>query len=265
MQPGSKYLRLGRASEEEPLTVLHAIARKRKTQSPGPTQLHKLPQVSLLSEKSFEDKLPPEVESARLQLCHTLQTSLKPDGNQRYITPSSQISAFNKISKVEVLQEKRQCNSVEAQPETVIGDAIVQLASDSNYNIHFPWRRGRFNLHAGIGGSLNSVLNDLENIWDWTLSEKLGIPRKTRSHFRAIIIIPALFDKRQTHELMTLVLHKLQFSHAFVVYDHVCATFGSALSYACVVDIGDQKISISCVEEGVSIPETKVNSKVFSY
>lgn len=34
--------------------------------------------------------------------------------------------------------------------------------------------------------------------------------------------------------------------------ESVCATFGSGLSSACVVDVGDQKTSLSCVEDGVS-------------
>lgn len=32
----------------------------------------------------------------------------------------------------------------------------------------------------------------------------------------------------------------------------MCATFGSGLSSACVVDVGDQKTSLCCVEDGVS-------------
>ena len=31
------------------------------------------------------------------------------------------------------------------------------------------------------------------------------------------------------------------------------------LGYACVVDVGDQKTSISCVEDGISHPETRIH------
>lgn len=34
--------------------------------------------------------------------------------------------------------------------------------------------------------------------------------------------------------------------------ESVCATFGAGVSSACVVDIGDQKTAISCVEDGLS-------------
>lgn len=38
----------------------------------------------------------------------------------------------------------------------------------------------------------------------------------------------------------------------------MAATFGSGLSYACVVDIGDQKTSVSCVEDGICHFNTRV-------
>lgn len=42
-------------------------------------------------------------------------------------------------------------------------------------------------------------------------------------------------------------------SVALIVHqESVCAAFGSGLSSACVVDVGDQKTSVCCVEDGVS-------------
>jgi actin-related protein len=43
-----------------------------------------------------------------------------------------------------------------------------------------------------------------------------------------------------------------------MLQDHVAATFGAGLGYACVVDIGDQKTSVSCVEDGISHRNTRV-------
>lgn len=42
--------------------------------------------------------------------------------------------------------------------------------------------------------------------------------------------------------------------------DHVAATFGAGLGYACVVDVGDQKTSVSCVEDAISHPATRVSA-----
>ncbi|KAF2347925.1 Actin family [Trinorchestia longiramus] len=41
------------------------------------------------------------------------------------------------------------------------------------------------------------------------------------------------------------------------VEDHVAATFGSGVGSACVVDVGDQQTSVSCVEDALSIPSSR--------
>lgn len=43
----------------------------------------------------------------------------------------------------------------------------------------------------------------------------------------------------------------------------MAATFGAGLGYACVVDVGDQKTSVSCVEDGISHPNTRFDYPFF--
>lgn len=88
IHPGSLNLRIGRASDLNPVTVLHAIARRR------------LPN----GQKYQDDFLPArcelsntqEIEEARLAVSHTLQSCLQSDGRRRYATPPQQIAAFNR-------------------------------------------------------------------------------------------------------------------------------------------------------------------------
>ena len=42
-----------------------------------------------------------------------------------------------------------------------------------------------------------------------------------------------------------------------VLQESVCATFGAGLPYACVVDVGDQKTSVCCVDDGMSQHATR--------
>ena len=46
-----------------------------------------------------------------------------------------------------------------------------------HFNVHFPFRHGDLNIHSGIGGSLSSVLADLETIWGHCIVNLLEIPR----------------------------------------------------------------------------------------
>ncbi|KAI8513665.1 Actin- protein 8 [Branchiostoma belcheri] len=75
-----------------------------------------------------------------------------------------------------------------------------------------------YNVHwpmSGTGGSLTAVLADLETIWTTAIEKFLDIPVK---------------DLKES----------------------VCATFGSGVASACVVDVGDQKTAVCCVEDGLS-------------
>ena len=187
--PGSRNLRIGRGTDPEPQTILQAIARKRRVSNNGfqnSNLTHTDTMIPLIGGSSEPSaKLPPEIESARLQLCHTLQTSLKSDGSSRFATPTQQTSAFNKQSVAEVVPDAEievASNPLSwiglFQKDTIIGDDVIKISTMKDYNIHFPWRRGHLNLHAGIGGSLSSVLSDLEDIWSWSIVEKLGISLK---------------------------------------------------------------------------------------
>ena len=42
----------------------------------------------------------------------------------------------------------------------------------------------------------------------------------------------------------------------------MCSTFGCGQSSACVVDVGDQKTSICCVEDGLVIPGSRLNKLI---
>jgi actin-related protein 8 len=48
-------------------------------------------------------------------------------------------------------------------------------------------------------------------------------------------------------------------------HESVCATFGAGVSSACVVDIGDQKVSVSCVEDGNSTKNTRYVVYMYMY
>ena len=46
------------------------------------------------------------------------------------------------------------------------------------YNVHWPIRHGRFNLHSGVGGTATAIAQDLEEIWANAIHTLLEIPVK---------------------------------------------------------------------------------------
>ncbi|XP_054261537.1 actin-related protein 8 isoform X2 [Macrosteles quadrilineatus] len=252
IHPGSLYVRIGRASDSSPHTEVHAIARKRYPEG----LRHHDPMLPPLAPLSME--VLQEMEECRLQVSHTLQSCLQSDGRRRYATPPQQIAAFNRRAKPEVGNSVPGTELTQSEANTVIGNEVLRLNPSLDYNIHFPIRRGELNIHGGVGGSLSSVLTDLQEIWSWVIIHKLNIPLTNLKHYRAVLVVPDIYNRLYLRELMTLLLNKMGFGSCFLLQDHVAATFGAGLPCACVIDCGHQKTSVSCVEDGICHPATRV-------
>ncbi|KAF8794669.1 Actin-related protein 8 like protein [Argiope bruennichi] len=224
IHPGSMYLRFGRASEAFPKVIPHVIARRNKL---GPLPIHKdlalVPLINLTPELTVSEHnrtVKPQIVCAKSDISWT-----KPDENQEF----------------------------------VIGDDVLHLCSSENFNIHWPIRRGQLNLHPGVGGSLSSVLTDLESIWSTAFHKYLDVNPKDLKLYRAVLVIPDTYKREHVKELVNLLLNRLGFMSCFVHLESVCATFGAGVSFACVVDVGDQKTAVSCVEDGISHRKTRLN------
>ncbi|RZF39990.1 hypothetical protein LSTR_LSTR002393 [Laodelphax striatellus] len=251
IHPGSLYVQIGRASDSTPHTELHAIARKRLVGG----QTHHDPFLPPTVKRSAE--VAQEMDDVRLQISHTLQSCLQSDGSRRYATPPQQIAAFNRRASAETISPSAN-NWIKPEKNVVVGNEVLFLDPALDFNIHFPIKRGDLNVHSGVGGSLTAVLADLQAIWSFILEYKFGIPQKDLKSYRAILIIPDIYNRLYLRELMTLLLNNMGFGACFLIQDHVAATFGAGLGCACVVDVGHQKTSVSCVEDGISHPTTRV-------
>lgn len=127
----------------------------------------------------FQSKeLVQELEDIRLQISHTLQSCLQSDGRRRYATPPQQISAFNRRSSPELLDSTIQHYFNPIDRNVIFGDDVITLHPSGDFNLHFPIRRGDFNLHGGIGGSVTAIIADLQEIWEYVLETHLKIPLK---------------------------------------------------------------------------------------
>lgn len=128
-----------------------------------------------------------ELEECRLQISHTLQSCLQSDGRRRYATPPQQISAFNRRSSPEVLDAKIKPFYNPSDLDVVIGDDVIKLNPNGDFNLHFPIRRGDFNLHGGVGGSITAVIADLQEIWEYVLETHLKIPLRLDTNYPKFI------------------------------------------------------------------------------
>ena len=54
---------------------------------------------------------------------------------------------------------------------------VLYTNPPDDFNVHFPFRHGDLNIHSGVGGSLSSVLADLETIWGHCIVNLLEISK----------------------------------------------------------------------------------------
>lgn len=87
---------------------------------------------------------------------------------------------------------------------------------------------------------------------------QLDIPKESFNKYSAILIIEDIFIRREVRQMIDMLFRGLGLSRVVVQLTSVCVTYGVGLPSACVVDLGFQKTSITCVDEGVSPPDVRV-------
>lgn len=273
IHPGSQNLRIGRAGDLNPLTMLHAIAYRRTRAQQGVDHgPHHDPLLPALNDTNAA-RLQVEFEEQRLAVSRILQQYVVDEQNRfRVATPPQQLAHFNRSSVAEEVQtpngeeededyrfDQEMDRSLQP-PAELYDEQILRLnaAEAHNYDIHFPIQRGELNVHTERGGSLQATLSHLERIWCHALEQKLAIPKRELGTYSAVLVVNDVYVRRHLREGMTLLLQRLGFQRCFLVQDSVAATYGAGLGYGCVIDIGAQKTSISCIEDGISQLDARV-------
>jgi len=249
IQPGSVNLRIGRASDAFPITVPHCIARRR----PNPNDETPNDPMLLRPECTHADA-GQQIRCGLSTIEELIQSRPTLSGGYRQSILPRQLMAFNSQVPHEK-SESHDCTSwtdVDKKPPYVIGEEAMYIRPSDGYRLSWPMRRGHLNVHTGPGGTLTSVLSDIEAIWGYVLQDHMEIPRKDLKHYRAVLLIADVYVHKHVKALVDLLLDTLGFGAVIVHQESVCATYGSGITVACVVDVGDQKTSVSCVEDGLS-------------
>ncbi|KAM9343446.1 actin-related protein 8 [Pholidichthys leucotaenia] len=249
IHPGSRSLRIGRATDTLPVTLPHVIAHRHK-QSGQPRYEHSW----LLREGLNKPDSNEQRQNGLKMVDQAIWSKKMSNGVRRTPVSAEQARAYNCQIRPAVLDSSSRVKwtNTSHHPPYLVGDEALYVNPSDCYNIHWPMVRGQLNVHSGPGGSLTAVLADLEMIWSHVIQKHLEIPLKDLKYYRCILLVPDIYHRQHIKEVVTMLLLNMGFSAIIVHQESVCATFGSGLSSACVVDVGDQKTSICCVEDGVS-------------
>ncbi|XP_003217795.1 actin-related protein 8 [Anolis carolinensis] len=255
IHPGSTTLRIGRATDTLPISIPHVIARRHKQAGQSIYKDSWLLREGLSKPESTEQR-----QNGLKMVDQAIWSKKMSNGARRIPVSPDQARSYNRQMRPAILDHSSgtKWTNTGHHPEYVVGEEALYVNPGDCYNIHWPIRRGQLNLHSGPGGSLTAVLADLEVIWSHTIQKYLEIPLKDLKYYRCILLIPDIYNKQHVKEIVNMILMKMGFSGIVVHQESVCATFGSGLGSACIVDVGDQKTSICCVEDGVSHRNTRL-------
>ena len=142
-----------------------------------------------------------------------------------------------------------------------VGTAALHLNPQLPFKLTWPFQRGTFN--SRDYGHVREVIEDLGQLWRGTIIQELQLNSDDFGKYCVVLVLPDSFDRAQVKECVeALMSNQRPFRAVTVIQESQAVTFGCGVSSGVVVDCGAQKISISCVEEGFLVPETKIKIPV---
>ncbi|KAJ7043683.1 hypothetical protein C8F04DRAFT_1072950 [Mycena alexandri] len=272
IHPGSRFLRIGRASNVFPVVVPNVVARKMNPVSaaPAPTFVKGIyrprpvppedptqptSEVFVVSDDPFDEEMAAVTLSLRDRM-RFYKLNITPNATNIAKT-------YNTDYKPEIIAEHNdpyQLEWIKDGEDVLVGEQALLLASpqESGYAVRWPIRGSNFNTRD-YGSSVQTILADVETVIAHTLRDRMGIKPRDYKDYSVVLVVPDLYDRPYLREFANLLLVTMGFKQLCAQQESLAAAYGAGLSNACVVDIGAVKTSVSCVDEGLIIPETRLN------
>lgn len=256
IHPGSSALKIGRATDHFPHSIPHVIARKITNEDFHPKRYNPLLRKRSTSHES-EEKRGYGFKSAK----NLLQAIRISSGYRKPKISTNEVTSYNSnVYPVTIDNDDNGSHwtDVSEIPDVLFGEQVLNLQPSAPYHCRWPIRHGQLNLHGGVGGSPTSIAEDLTALWGRAIETVLDIPVKDLNHYRAVLLVPDNFKRSDVKLMVEVILNRLNFSCVIPCQESVCGAFGSGLPSACVIDVGAEKTSICCVEDGLSLPASRM-------
>ncbi|KAI5290582.1 actin-like protein arp8 [Ascosphaera aggregata] len=273
MHLGSQNLRIGFASDALPKTMPMVIAhRAPKNEAeeqggePKPKRLKLSEDQSIQPEDIFGEEFAKEYAGLQALLKAQMRQ------NKRRTLPNSKemVVNFNRRTSPETVSEHNDPIRIEYTdvamrdaPEHIIGEDALRIPdySTPRYKLFWPIRHGWPN--EKDYSSKTMLFQDIGLIIEHALKTQLGFTRKKdRGLYSCIFVIPDLYEKAFATEMLDMLIREFNFARVCFVQEGLAGSFGAGFTTACVVDIGAQKTSICCVDEGMCVENSRVNIKM---
>ncbi|CAJ0646071.1 15179_t:CDS:10 [Entrophospora sp. SA101] len=242
IHPGSRNLRIGRASNAFPQVIPHVIARRFWNVSSKPKNEDGVDHnESIKQEETINVQFKQVVNDIKKEL----KDRMKAAKRRPVANAQSQVHSFNKSAHSEIIADHNdpyrvEWTDVDDGSTYYIGEKALRIPdTETDIKLFYPIQNGELNTKDY--DSVKAVVGDLEKIWT------------------IILVIPDLCNRTYMLELVTMLLLYMNFRRIFVAQEAVCVSFGAGISCSCVVDIGSQTTTVSCVEDGMCINDSRLS------
>ncbi len=274
IHPGSQNLRIGLASDALPKTVPMAIARQWKTSEseeyegePSPKR-RKLDGVTQMEpEKMFGE----DFSTQYARMCADLKIHMR--ANKRRVLPNSKelIVNYNKRVPPETISEHNDplrvdWTEIPANPKKApgyfTGHEALRIPNNSypRYKLFWPLKHGWYN--ESQYPEKKDLFGDIATIIEEAIKSQLNLRRKRDwVQYGCVFIVPDLYERHYISQTLEMLMRDFGFGKVCFIQESLAATFGAGYSVSCIVDVGAQKTSICCVEEGMCTENSRINLK----
>lgn len=274
IHPGSQNLRIGFASDALPRTIPMALATKfPQTES----EMHDASPRRTFEAKTTDEQYGEEWSKKYNKMCNELKVDMR--ANKRKVLPNSKelVQTFNRRTDAEVIPKHndpleinwtdiKDLEDPDSLASCLIGNQALRVPDDSDpkFKLWWPMQNGWWNEDDYT--SEEHLFDDFETLLDRALRQDLGLKRNSQwKQYSCVFVIPDLYDKRYVEQILRSCMTWFEFNKVCFIQESMAATFGAGYTQACVVDVGAGKTSVTCVEDGLCIEDSRVNLKFGGY
>ncbi|KAN0115165.1 actin-like ATPase domain containing protein [Hyaloscypha variabilis] len=271
IHPGSQNLRIGFANNALPKSIPMTIACPWPlTESEEYEARPKRQKLDTSPDQQFGE----EFSKKFAKLSNDLKLDMR--ANKRKVLPNSKelVVNYNRRTEPEKILEHNDGMRIEwteipkDEKADFCGMKALRIPDDSTpkYRLFWPIQSGVFNEHPKDHQTRDHLFNDLETIIESALRNELGLTSSREwEEYSCVWVIPDLYDKRYVEQVLDMCLASFEFKQIAFMQESLAATYGAGYSSACIVDIGAQKTSMCCVEDGMCIEDSRINLKFGGY
>ncbi|KAI6092558.1 actin-related protein, ARP8 class [Hypoxylon rubiginosum] len=274
IHPGSQNLRIGLASDALPKTIPMAIAAKfPQTES----EMHEALPRRQFEAKTTDQQYGEEWVKKFQKQCNDLKVEMRT--NKHKVLPNSKdlVVNFNRRAESEEIPlhndplqidwtDVKTLDDPNSAASCFIGQTALRIPDDSNPKFKLWWPIQSGWLNEDDYSTAEHLYDDFETLLDKAIRQELGLTRNSAwKNYSCVFVIPDLYDKKYVEQILKSCMTWFEFSKICFIQESMAATFGAGYTQACVVDVGAQKTSIACVEDGLCVEDSRINLKYGGY